>query len=173
MLSNRPMTKKEACFRANYLRRERLKKIKEENVDEYQQYLKKRREQRKRRIERLKSEDGGQGYGRELARGRRNGKRYREKIKKDDNVYRRYKAQRADEQRTRMKTYRATLHETYAKKLLRGQGFEKTEITEQLIEIKKLHVKIKRLISGNNESQKPVDKYLNNNFNLKTYRRKK
>ncbi len=154
MLSNKPMTKKESHLRANYLRRENLKKIKTENGDAYQHHLKTNKERDARRRKKIKEDPIT--YQKEMARVRNAGKRYRDRLKENDKAYCQHKAKNADEQRRRRKLRIRILHEAYLRKLLLKQGFEKDEITKELVEVKRLYIKTKRLVLSNKKILKEV-----------------
>ena len=154
------MTKAEARLRANYLRRENLKKIKAENGDAYRNHLKKRKERGARRRKKLKEDPIT--YQRELERRRQNGSRYRNRLKKNNKSYCQFKNRQAGEQRKRGKFRRRVLHEAYIRKLLSEQGFEKDETTKELVEVKRLYIKTRRLFLSNNKILKEVLEVISN-----------
>ena len=86
MLDNKCMTKREARLRDNHLRWEKFKKIKAENGEAYRNHLKTNRERGTRRRKRLKEDPAT--HQRELARGRRDRKQYRDRIRKNKKAYR-------------------------------------------------------------------------------------
>lgn len=164
------MTKKETRHRDNYLRREKFKKIKAENGEAYRKHLKTNRERGTRRRKRLKEDPAT--HQRELARGRRDRKQYRDRIRKNKKAYRQHKTNRAIEQRTRRQKLKAEdgegyqrflekrkkrervlyqqqrdeLHDDYIKTLLMQQGFKKNKITKEQISEKRKQLLLKRAL---------------------------